>query len=915
VSDRLSQSDKDRLKNLLEQEPDLPVEAGRAFAVARRDESARGAGSPASDVEATSTAPDAEAGLVEHIAVLVRGGDTPTAAARRLSMIEDSTAVDRALKRFQAKAEKIRDASEPGGAFNRESAAWYLPGESPFWDAYRDYLIRRGWYDDDLEALDQASTKTLSLLQHPGSELIRTRGLVVGYVQSGKTANFTALIAKAADAGYRLFIVLSGISNILRDQTQRRLDEELVASHPEDWFRLTGPSTDFEGTENTDFLLGGGTEARILAVVKKNGDRLRSLRSWLLGARPDALRKCPILIIDDEADQASPNAAAETDERTAINGILVGLLRGLPKAAYVGYTATPYANLLIDPSTLDDLYPRDFILDLPMPAGYFGPERIFGREAVSWDQDDQAVDGLNVIRPVPKKELKLLQPGSAKTRHDFKASVTPSLEQAVRQFWMAAAALRVRGRPSEHASMLVHTSMYRDVHESFRKALENCRDGVLRRLSQSEQGLLDELRKKWQEEKDLVPSISFGLRPINFEDLVPHLKAVVEETEIIVENSRSADRINYNSGPKTYIVIGGNVLSRGLTLHGLIVSFFIRTASAYDTLMQMGRWFGFRRGYEDLPRVWMSDELRGYFFDLATVEREIRVDISRYDTGNVSPRDFGVRIRQHPQLAITSKLKMQHAVHAEMSFSGHTLQTTLFEHTNREWLAQNIDAARSLIAGAKEFGGPVLRRDRPHLIFPNVPVEYVLKFLDAYQIHKSHFEMPADMLMNYIDRQNADGDLLLWNVALMTRAFDARLGELDFGLASPVPLINRARFLRGDLQYASIKTLISAIDEAVDLDVPTEQLRELTRGEIRQKRAGLLPDRGLLAIYPISRNSRPMSRSDALRRSLEAVDNVVGIELVFPEARRDTPGDYMTVDLSAVPREVLQENDEADEAS
>ena len=169
MSDRLSQSDKDRLKNLLEQEPDLPVEAGRAFAVARGNESALGTESPASDVDATSTAPNNEAGLVEHIAVLVRGGDTPAAAARRLAMIEDSTAVDRALKRFQEKAEKVRDAAEPGGAFNRESPAWYLPGESPFWDAYRAYLVRRGWYDDDLEALDKASTKTLSLLQHRGA--------------------------------------------------------------------------------------------------------------------------------------------------------------------------------------------------------------------------------------------------------------------------------------------------------------------------------------------------------------------------------------------------------------------------------------------------------------------------------------------------------------------------------------------------------------------------------------------------------------------------------------------------------------------------------------------------------------------------------------------------------------------------
>src|SRR5207244_2904076 len=226
--------------------------------------------------------------------------------------------------------------------------------------------------------LDAASTKIVSLLSPPGAGSIRTRGLVVGHVQSGKTANFTSVISKAADTGYRFFLVLSGLSNALRNQTQKRLEQDLVALQPEDWITITEATRDFRQTINVNAFLSERQASKVLGVVKKNAGRLRRLRDWLRGARDEVLRACPILVVDDEADQASPNSHPDPVQRTAINRLIVELLLSLPKAAYVGYTATPFANLFIDPALEEDLYRRHFIVDLSRAEDYFSPERIVG---------------------------------------------------------------------------------------------------------------------------------------------------------------------------------------------------------------------------------------------------------------------------------------------------------------------------------------------------------------------------------------------------------------------------------------------------------------------------------------------------------------------------------------------------------
>ena len=331
-------------------------------------------------------------------------------AAAELIGVIDRDVVERAVAELRALQTGILEYTIPTGVVAPAvvERPWYdgpKPGDR-CWPALAEYLkAEKGFDDDAIDSLDRASTKIVAHLPCPGSGRFAGRGLVVGYVQSGKTTNYTAVIAKAADEGYRLFIVLSGLHNNLRRQTQARLDDQLYELNHDLWIQLTSKLEDFGSpTAGADALLTG--THRVLCVVKKNAKRLRSLRRWLNGASRATLANCPVLVIDDEADQASVNTSAE--DRSKINGLILQLLNDAPRSAYVGYTATPYANLFIDPSG-EDLYPRDFIIDLERPRGYFGPEMIFGTGREQ-EGDDEHDDGYDFVRLVPPEELEALRP-------------------------------------------------------------------------------------------------------------------------------------------------------------------------------------------------------------------------------------------------------------------------------------------------------------------------------------------------------------------------------------------------------------------------------------------------------------------------------------------------------------------------
>jgi hypothetical protein len=830
---------------------------------------------------------------------MVRNGMTIDEASRRLCLIQPGGVVRSAVRRYAELVNRLSDGPPTLTVPGR--GGWYA-GPAPtdrYWPALKRHLLSKGWPPEDVDSLDRASSRIVSLLEHPGLNRFQTKGLVLGYVQSGKTANFTAVAAKAADAGYRLFIIMSGLTDKLRNQTQLRISSELHAHNPQHWVMLTDSDADFGGLASgtAAALLSERHDQRVLCVVKKNPSRLTRLLTWLGGASEAVLSRCPVLLIDDESDQASINTSTNPTRESTINALIRDVIEMCPRIAYIGYTATPFANVLINPGETRDLYPKDFIVDLEKPPAYFGPELVFGREPLA-GEDDDVRNGLDVIRSVPLAELQQLQPQS-RARTAFAPSITPSLRKALLYFWLATSARFSRGQGSDHSSMLVHTTLFADVQEFFKPLLETFRNTVHDALLRSDSALTSELETIWNEEMGAVDSARLpeALRsaPTSFTELRPHLQSVVSGTSVVIENylTLQEERLDYTQGPGVFIVVGGNILSRGLTLEGLVTSFFVRTSSAYDTLLQMGRWFGYRRGYGDLPRIWMTDELKGYFFDLATVEAEIRQDIRRYEQDQATPLDFGPRIRTHPHLAITSRLKMQHAVAASVSYSQQRPQTIHFELDAADVLSSNLRSAQRLVAAAAHHSS-VERPSGRHWLWPGVPAAAVLTFINDYEFHERSSTLRPDLLRAYIGAENKLGALLEWNIGIVSR--EATGGGRTIPVEAGVAVVPVERSRVKGAAPPNIKALMGPADMILDLKLAAAGVPTLAdMWKLREVQA---PGRGLLLLYFIDRHSAPQAGSGT-RESLNARSDVVGVALVFPKGR-SADYNYMTADLQSL---------------
>lgn len=569
----------------------------------------------------------------------------------------------------------VADPNRPDWLRGLDRSTWH------YWPALRQFLLgpNKGWEPSALRSLDDSSDRIVRQLAPPATEQFDIRGLVLGFVQSGKTANYTAVIAKAADAGYRLVIVLSGIDNGLRRQTNIRLKRELVG-YPDNrptavrmppmgrqWheFTLEDLNGDFRpGFANHAALQGSQP---VLLVVKKNGPVLRRLLRWIDEAPPEVRRTLPFLLIDDEADLASVDTRGtyqlegedppdqNYEPPAVINGLIRDLIGRFERRAYVAYTATPFANILIphdtfDPRVGNDLYPKDFIVDLPKPSGYYGAEEFFGR--MDGAQSD-GTDGLDVIRNVADTDIATLQAGQ----------LPASLVTALHDFVLAGAARAQRGEADAPATMLIHTSQL-IVVQALLCGLVTGQFSELRDewRYQRGNGILGRLRERWESEFCPMTRSLHPDRDVGFEAIEPHIGTFFEAVQVREINSSTGEVLDYEREPSLKaIAVGGNRLSRGLTLEGLLVSFYIRRSVSYDTLMQMGRWFGFRAGYEDLTRIYTTAELAGWFNELAFVEHRLREDIQVYESQGLRPYEVGMRIWQHPTMQVTSPLKRRFA--------------------------------------------------------------------------------------------------------------------------------------------------------------------------------------------------------------------------------------------------------------
>jgi hypothetical protein len=646
-----------------------------------------------------------------------------------------------------------------------------------------------------------------------------------------------------------------------------------------------------------------------LVVMKKITSRLETFRKTIVDdkGKPKTplaiLRQLKVLLIDDECDQASVNSSNNDYDMTRINAEIRKIIKALPAVSYVGYTATPFANVFIDPyplnqNDLDDLYPEDFITTLPRTDGYFGAREVFGYAPADPDGPESPEEaGRNMIRHVLDENLNLLRPIRPSEKDSFHPQMTEEVVHAVLWFLLSCAIRRARGQQDQHMTMLVHTSPFIIQHKRMAKLIKQWIEDNLAELTGNSGELQNKMRQVLEEETIQVP-LEYG-NVYSLADLRPHIKSALEALEFAIENGESFERLDYTKEPKTYIVVGGTVLARGLTLEGLSVSFFLRTSMQYDTLLQMGRWFGYRKGYEDLPRLWTTADLASNFRALARIEEEIREDISNYRKHGVTPEEFAVRVRAIPGMAITAASKMRHAYRSNISFEGRHVQTIRFDHQSVTKVTDNWDAAVQFVDDLNAKYSFQTQGGGKRFLAQNVKLQDIRKFLVAYDICEHHMDLKKDLLLGYID-QAADS-LQEWNVGIITPTGETSTKKPLGGLGE-VNAACRSQLKDNERGYADIKALMSKSDILIDAVNPGVVKSNGSWADIKNGR----PQTPLLLLYVIDGKSKAQSTS---RKDLDAVGDLIGIGIVFPGAP-DQAGDYFSVELDApVPEQIASEEE------
>lgn len=752
-----------------------------------------------------------------------------------------------------------------------------------YWQRYSEYMEARiPW--TALDALDLATDDVLSQLEDPTRESAwDRRGLVVGHVQSGKTGNYTGLICKAADAGYKIIIVLAGLHNNLRSQTQIRLDEGFlgfatVSDGDElpfvgvgliDQDRSARPNAATNRSDRGDFNTAVAAKMHIrpeerpwLFVVKKNKTVLERLLNWISNrvanhVDPVTGRKLvtnlPLLVIDDESDHGSVDTGEDVvdengkpdleHEPKTINRLIRSILHHFSRKAYVGYTATPFANIFIHDrgETQEhgpDLFPAAFITNLAAPSNYVGPGRVFG-SASSTPED------LPLVRPLLDEEFLPWMPSKTATSPEVKQhknghrprwkgedQVPDSLAEAIRSFLYACAVRKLRGQGNKHSSMLIHVTRFTTVQAAVVNQVASYVRDLKGRYTRGMDVHSIELSMQQEYQEKFLPSMQRirdalvegeTLEDFSWEDVRAVLPDVLSDIRVREINGTAKDALDYSENEGTglkVIAIGGDKLARGLTLEGLCTSYFLRTARMYDTLMQMGRWFGYRDGYLDVCRLYTSREMVEWFGHIADAAEELRQEFDNMVAAGATPKQFGLRVRSHSVLTVTSRAKMRNARAMQLTYSGDLLQTIVFPNQKAD-ITANFEAADRFIdtlGPSKDLNDQNFAASNQkwhgHL-WREVPALSVISFLRDYRTHPASFRIMSPLIADFIEEMNKDGELTSWTVALIGKDSGPEDKPRQVG-GVPINMLLRQRTTDHADRY-SIKTLISPRDQAIDL--------------------------------------------------------------------------------------------------
>lgn len=790
-----------------------------------------------------------------------------------------------------------------------------------YWTRYKNYLVRKdNWSLKAVDDIDEATNEVMNILSNPlVSVKQETLGLEFGYVQSGKTAHYIGLINKAIDAGYKIIIVLSGIHNNLRSQTQSRIDEEILG-----YETSLDALMDFQYRKNAigvgidknnqilsikqmqslttrdekgDFnnkVAGTSMQPPFMIITKKNATVLKKIISYLHKSpfsETNSDRKkyipahIPALIIDDEADQASINTRDCFDSQgnlldnfdpTTINGLIRKLLMIFENRSYVGYTATPYANIFIPTKVAikdygNDLYPKDFILRIPRADMYVGAKDFFGLDG------DEESPAMPLCRDIIKGK-DFLSKGTKPS--DFVTDLPDELKKAIKCFLISTAVRNNRGQRNKPNTMLIHIVRYVEQQNSIKKKVQTyLLESLFNRIKYGDEDLQKELQEIWENDyyvtlrnmKTEFPRYMQGITECSWNDVLLEIKKIVQDKEMMVYciNGKSTDSLMYKNHlgkPFNVIVVGGDKLSRGLTLEGLTISYFTRASNTYDTLMQMGRWFGYRTGYLDLCRLFTTRILKGHFYHISMATEDL---VSQFDFMRdikQTPETFGLRMATHPELMISSKNKIRTGIEMKRDFSNNLNQTRTFDIDEIQF-ENNFFAVESLI---KTIGSPknkevywAEKNRKPigeHFFWTNVSGHAVASFLETYETSKNATRAKSKYMSDYIKNQVHVGGLINWTVCLINVGHDLNR-PFEIGGLKVQAGITRKKGCEVFENYCSIKTMTSEGHEYLDYSkFEVENVEFIKKEGIKEskdtvsaliRRKTRNRTKGFLILYPI----------------------------------------------------------------
>ncbi|WP_454861680.1 Z1 domain-containing protein [Peribacillus frigoritolerans] len=706
----------------------------------------------------------------------------------------------------------------------RDNTWWSLKNkleqDNYYSEQYKNYMSNT-LPSEVLKSIDEDTDVVMNHLGNPDEDQFERYGMVVGHVQSGKTGNYSSLVCKAADAGYKFIVVIAGAMNNLRNQTQERLNAAFIGrdlnervgvgklAHYKEGKRpisLTSKTRDFnkaDADSNSQGISLDSIPSPVIVVIKKHTRTLENVISWLKNHYKQGVVNHSMLLIDDESDYASINTKDEEDP-TKINEkirVLLGLFR---KSSYVAYTATPYANIFIDHKTESkelgkDLFPEDFIYALSAPSNYFGAEKIFlDPEKKHFYEVKDTKD----ILPIPhKKEYRLPE-------------LPQSLEDAIRLFIINIAIRHLRNQENKHNSMLIHITRFTAVHQSIAKEVNDYYEVLKRNLSvdgkkykpENKNKVIFDLKKTLEEHHKNVE--------FSWNDIITKITDVIPKVQIFEVHKDTKLKLEYRDDIATNaIVIGGTSLSRGYTLEGLSVSYFLRNTLFYDTLMQMGRWFGYRPGYEDLCRIYTTKEIFSNFKTTIEATIDLVEDLKEMSRQEMTPRDFGLAVKQHPdsglQVTARNKLKNSGVIDFEMKLDGH-LKETSWIHSDANINESNIEVIKGLVDKLLTS----YYQEKPRY-WANVSKEIVTHFLEEFKTYQHasddlgmRTKMPIKFVKEYVEQVDT-----LWDIALYSGTGDTcEIKRVD------AKFQKRKVVDRGDFYEVEHRQVSSGDAEAIAID-------------------------------------------------------------------------------------------------